>query len=150
MSGIYDFQTNGIGIGLRGYFPINAVDRLALSPQVSYFPSFNVVTEFYAGLAAQYTLAYVQNWDLYGLAAGYYDDWINYAKFDSKIARQNSFAGEIGGGIMRSVGCFHPFLEGRYDTRWKEAHIELGFLVTLGGGCFSLGHHGPDLCPAYF
>ena len=146
ISGIYDFQTNGIGVGARMYIPIARIDRLALSPQIDYFPPSNIVHELYAGLSVQYTVMYIRNWNLYGLAAGYYNRWLNYQKFDTKIAKQNSFAGEVGGGLMRAIGCFHPFVEVRYDTRWREAHLEVGFLVSFGD-CF---HHAPDLCPAYY
>ncbi len=138
---IYNFQTDGFGGEVRGYFPLSY--RLAVSPQFFVFP-VNIVHEFYLGLSAQYTVLFIKNWHLYGLAAGYYNDWYNYANFDSKIAKQNNFAGEVGGGIMRTYGCLRPYLEGRFDTKWKEARIHLGVLISFND-CFA-----PKVyCPAY-
>jgi len=141
IGGIYNFQTNGIGAELRAYIPI--VDKLAVSPQVSIFPS-NVVHEFYAGLSVQYTLFDIRNWHLYALGAAYYNNWYNYTSFDTKIAKQNNFAEDVGAGLMRSFGCLKPYIEGRYDIKWKEARLHIGILISFND-CFAPKQH----CPAY-
>jgi hypothetical protein len=143
LSGIYDFQTNGIGIGARAYFPLT--ERLAVSPQVAYFPSFNTIHELYAGLSAQYTLLFFPNWHVYALGAGYYNLWMNYSDYIGKVAKPNNFAGEAGVGIMKTYGCLKPFAEVRYDAKWVEIHLQLGILISFGD-CF---FKAPDLCPAY-
>jgi hypothetical protein len=142
LSGIYDFQTNGIGFGARAYIPLT--ERLAVSPQFAYFPPFNAIHEIYAGVSAQFKVLYIRNWHVYALAAGYYNRWLNYTNFDSKIARSNNIAGEFGVGIMKTIACIHPFAELRYDQKWKEAHLQIGFLISFGD-CYS----APHLCPAY-
>lgn len=138
---IYNFQTDGIGAEVRGYFPIRG--RLALSPQFLIFPT-NIVHEFYLGLSAQYTLFDIRNWHLYALGAAYYNDWYNYANFDSKVAKQNNFDYQVGGGLMRAIGCLKPYIEARYDGKWKEARLHVGILISFND-CFAPRQN----CPAY-
>jgi hypothetical protein len=141
IGGIYNFQTDGIGADIRAYIPLTY--RLTVSPQFFIFPT-NIVHEFYAGVSLQYTVLFIRNWQLYALGAGYYNNWYNYSSFDSKIAKPNNFSGEVGAGFMRSHGCLKPFIEGRYDTKWMEARLHIGILISFND-CFSPRH----LCAAY-
>ncbi len=144
-SGIYDFQTNGFAVGVRGYLPLT--NRFAISPQVNYFLPSNIVREFYAGAAFQYTFMKVKKWDVYGLAAVYYNRWQNYSNFEGKLAKLNNIAEEAGIGMMRNKGCLTPFAEGRYNFKWKEAHLQLGILFTF---CDCLKQNNTTTnCPAW-
>jgi hypothetical protein len=141
----YDFQTNGLGTGLRAYIPVRK-GRLAISPQLTYYFPFNKITEYYAGLAVQYDLLPGRKWTVYPLLAAYYDRWINYSDYIGSVARANNFSEEAGIGIMKGNGCLRPFLEGRYDFKWSEFNMQAGLLFFFGD-CFN---RAPDLCPAYF
>jgi hypothetical protein len=138
---IYDFQTNGIGFGARAYIPLT--ERIAVSPQFSWFPPFNTVHEYYVGLSGQYKFFSLTNWHFYALAALYYDRWQNAADFHGKIAKPNNIAEELGVGIMKTYACLKPFLEARYDFKWKEVNVQAGIMISFGD-CFQ-----PHLCPAY-
>jgi len=143
-SAVYNFQTNGIGAGVRAYIPITY--RIAISPQVHYFFPSNPINEIYAGLALQYSLLPERKWDVYPLAGVYYDNWLNSEKFQGTIVKQNNLAEQIGLGIMRGQGCWRPFAECRYDIKWKECNVQLGLLFSFGD-CFD--DSAPDRCPAY-
>lgn len=142
LGGIYNFQTNGFGIDTRAYIPLTY--RIAVSPQFHYFIPMTI-HEFYAGLAIQYSLFPERKWTIYPLISAYYNNWVNYNNFEGTIAKQNNLAPEVGLGLMKRTGCLRPFLEGRYDTKWKEANIHLGILFSFGG-CYS---RTIDQCPAY-
>jgi hypothetical protein len=143
-SAIYDFQSNGIGIGARAYFPLT--ERFAVSPQVAYFPPFNSIHELYAGASLQFAFLFFQEWHMYLLGSGYYNRWFNARDYSGTAAKPNNFAPEGGLGIMKTYGCLKPFAEGRYDTKWKEFHVQLGILLSFGD-CFIPS--GRDRCPAY-
>ncbi len=141
IGGVYDFQTNGLGLGVRAYIPIT--DRFAVSPQLAWFPPFNKIHEVYVGAAAQYAIYFMTSWHFYALGAVYYDRWQNAGDFHGKIAKVNNIAEEGGVGIMRTFGCLKPFFEARYDVKWKEANVQAGIMISFGD-CFQ-----PHLCPAY-
>ena len=143
VSGIYDFQTNGFGAGLRAYIPINK--KIAVSPQVHYFLPFNEIHELYAGVAVQYKLFSFKKFVLYPLAAGYYNRWVNYANFEPPKAKLDNIGEEVGLGIMKEKGCIRPFVEQRYDIKWKEYIFHIGVLFSFGD-CIGRRH---GLCPAY-
>ncbi len=140
----YDFQTNGIGAGLRAYIPVKG--QLAISPQVSYFFPFNAITEYYAGMAVQYDLLPKRNWTIYPLVAAYYNRWINYSDYIGSVAKPNNFSEEAGLGMMKGYGCIRPFAEARYDFKWAEFNVQAGLLFFFGD-CFG---RSVDVCPAYF
>lgn len=143
-SGVYDFQTNGFGAGVRAYIPIT--DRLAFSPQVHYFFPFNTIHELLAGATIQYSLFPARRWTLYPLAGVYYNRWVNYSDFTGSVAKPNNIAEEAGLGLMRNKGCVRPFIEQRYNFKWKEFDLQAG-LLFFWGDCFFRG--APDRCPAY-
>src|ERR1035437_6234751 len=138
---IYNFQTNGIGAGVRAVVPVNY--RIAISPQIFYFFPFNDIHEFYAGGAVQYSVLYFLNWNVYALGGIYYNRWINYTNFEGKIVKPNNMAEEVGIGLSKSESCLKPFIEYRYDIKWKEQSIHLGILYSFGD-C-----NKPHLCNAY-
>jgi hypothetical protein len=140
----YDFQTNGLGAGIRAYIPVR--QNLAFSPQFNYFFPFDKITEYYAGGALQYDLLPKRRWTIYPLIAAYYDRWINSSDFTGPVAKPNNFAVEAGLGIMKGYGCWRPFAEIRYDFKWTEFNAQAGLLFFFGD-CFK---RAQDVCPAYF
>src|ERR1039457_5874409 len=75
-SGIYNFQTNGIGAGARVEFRL--YKRLSAVPQVMYFPAFNKVHEFFGGVNLHYTIIKYRKWKGYLIAGGSANSWFNY------------------------------------------------------------------------
>lgn len=130
---IYNFQTSGIGLGLRAEYPLESIDLLdgvSLVPQVSYFPGFNDVHEFYLGASAHLTYYTLKRFKFYGLINLSYNGWINYEDSGSRKARFSNPGVELGAGITTNR-CVRPFLEIRYNAWWREATIQLGFIYTL-------------------
>jgi len=145
VSGIYNFQTTGIGIGARAEYILTG--RIILSPQIAYFLPFNKINELYAGMAINVALMGYGKWYLYALGGGYYDRWINYASFNNDKAKPNNFAMEAGAGIAKGTGCLRPFIEQRYDFKWKEENFRVGIMLYFAEcrGKTTQGY----LCPAY-
>jgi hypothetical protein len=142
---IYNFQTEGFGADLRVRIPL--VKRLYAVPEVSYFPGFNEYHELYAGAALQYDLLNFGKWHFYILGAGYYNDWINADDFAPGQKKRHNFAPEAGGGLVRNNGCLRPFIENRYDFKWKEDNLRIG-IYWYPGSCSGSGNR-KDKCPAY-
>lgn len=143
VEGAYDFQTNGFGVGIRGYIPLTS--RIAVVPQILYFMPFNEIHELYAGASVQYKLFYIKKFVVYPLVAGSYNRWINYTDYTPPKARLDNWAGEVGLGIMKDKGCLRPFAEQRYNAKWKEFTFHIGLYVSFGD-CFGNKH---SVCPAY-
>jgi hypothetical protein len=131
---IYNFQTNSIGLGLRAEYPlesINLLDGVSLVPQISYFPSFNEITEFYIGSSVHlgiYTIN--KKWSFYGLLNLSYNGWINYDDSGMRNARFSNLGIEGGVGVTMKR-CVRPFLELRYNAWWRESNIQLGIIYTI-------------------
>jgi hypothetical protein len=126
-SAIYNFQTEGFGTELRAH--IYLLDQLVLAPEVSYFPSFNIIHEMYAGLAVHYEFPILNEYSPYIALGAWYNDWINAEKFAIGVKKKNNFAPEAGFGIVRNTGCFRPYIEYRYDMKWQEGNLRIGILV---------------------
>lgn len=141
--GIYNFQSNGIAAELRAFIPVT--ERIAVSPQIHYFFPFNDIHEYYAGLALQYSLFPNRIWTIYPLAAAYYNRWQNSDDFTGSVAKPNNISEKVGIGIMKNTGCLRPYVEQRYDFKWKEFNLHLGVLLYFGD-CYTWS---PDRCPAY-
>ncbi len=139
---IYNFQTESIGAGAR--VSIYPNHRLSIVPQFSYFFAFNKVNEYYAGLALEYKFIIRDKVHFYALAHGAYDNWINYAKSPMKDAKPNNFDLEGGVGVSTN-GCLRPFLEFRYNARFRESNLHLGILYIFG--CNNRSRR--DRCDAY-
>lgn len=143
---LHNFQTNGTAIDLRAGFPI--IGNLYVSPRFSYFPAFNDIHEFYAGTDLDFYLPLKRTLVPYVYAGGYYNNWINSSDYQNKISRKNNFVFEGGAGIILSFKCFYPFLEYRYDTKWKEGSVGAGLLLRLGE-CVNMKSGGARNCPRF-
>lgn len=126
---MYNFQTEGWGAGARViFFPNN---RLSFTPQFAYYFPFNKVNEYYAGVALEYKFIRRQRFNIYAIAHGAYDSWLNYDVSPMKTAHLNNWDFEGGLGISTNT-CLRPFLEYRYNTRFLETHLRLGVLYVFG------------------
>lgn len=122
---IYNFATEGFGLDLRAKIP--TINRLSVVPEVSYYPAFNNYHELYAGAALHYeVLTLFGSYNLYAAGGGYYNNWLNADDFAPGQKKQNNFAPEAGGGLVRNHGCIRPFIEDRYDFKWKENNLRIG------------------------
>jgi hypothetical protein len=138
---IYNFMTEGIGAELRAKIPLPP-RRLFVVPEVSYFPSFNPYHELYAGAALHYELFNVKWMTFYLAGGGYYNKWFNWDEF-TLDKKEDNFVYEAGAGVVRNRGCIRPFIEDRYDFKWKENNLHIG-IYWYPGSC-----HGKVDCPAF-
>jgi hypothetical protein len=139
---MYNFQTESFGAGARAnIFPNN---RLSFVPQASYYFAFNKVEEYYLGLSLEYKVIQREKVNLYALAHGAYNNWLSYERSPMKGAKPNNWNGELGIGISNNK-CLRPFLEYRYNFKFKETHLRLGFLYIFGCS----GKDKADRCAAY-
>jgi hypothetical protein len=127
---IYNFATEGFGADLRVKIPVRG--HLFAVPEVSYFPSFNRYHELYAGVALHYEIIAISTYKLYLAGGGYYNSWLNADDFVLGQRKQNNFVPEAGAGLVRSSGCIRPFIENRYDFKWKENNLRIGILFYPG------------------
>lgn len=130
---IYNLKTNGFGFGIRSEFPIHSIDLLegfSLVPQVSYFPGFNNVSEFYLGSSIHLGVYSLDKWIFYGLANVSYKAWINYEDSSDPDAKFSNLALDGGVGVTRN-SCWRPFLELRLNAIGFEPSIRLGVLYTF-------------------
>jgi hypothetical protein len=130
---IYNFRTKGIGLDARAEFPLKSIhllEGLSIVPQVSYFPAFNNITEFYAGSSAHLGLYKLNKWIFYGLVNVSYKGWINYDESNDPDARFSNLALEGGIGITRKK-CVRPFLELKLNTIGIEPTVRIGMLYTI-------------------
>ena len=142
MEGIYNFQTSSIGVGARFEMPLR---YFSVVPQVSYFPAFNKVSEFYAGASLHANILKMKKWTTYGILHGAYNGWLNYSSSPMKDAKFTNWDAEVGAGI-KTNGCLFPVMEYRYNFKWKEATLRVGVAYTIG--CKSKKGIGTT-CPAY-
>lgn len=142
VEGIYNFQTSSIGVGGRFEMPFR---YFSVVPQLSYFPSFNKVTEFYAGASLHANILKAKKWTGYGILHGAFNGWLNYSSSPMKDAKFANWDAEVGLGL-RTNGCIFPFVEGRYNFKWQEATIHLG--VAYSFGCKKKKGVGTT-CPVY-
>src|ERR1035437_3069514 len=72
---MYNFQTESFGAGARvNIFPNN---KLSFVPQISYYPAFNTIHEYYFGLGAEYKFIRKNKFNIYAIGHGAYDSWLN-------------------------------------------------------------------------
>ena len=138
---VYNFQTAGFGGDLRARIPV--YNRMFIVPEVSYYPSFNPYHEMYAGAALHYELFSLGGYDFYLLGAPYYNNWINADDFAPTLRKQHNFTPEAGAGLVRYWGCLRPFIETRYDFKWKENNLRIG-IYWYPGSC---GKNKKEKCP---
>lgn len=138
---MYNIQTKGIGIGVRGQFPI--VKNLSVVPQLYYFPSFNKVNEMFIGANLHYEWRRWQSITPYVAAGAFYNRWMNAERSGYLTAKPNNFIPEIGVGILFLNHCWRPFIEQRYTPVWKEGTFRLG-IMWYPSMCSGKGHLGTN------
>ena len=144
---MYNFQTEGIGAGARvSIFPNNI---LSFVPQFSYYPGFNKIHEYYFGLGLEYKFIRTNRFNFYAIGHGAYDSWMNYESSPMKGAQKSNWDFEGGVGVSTNK-CLRPFLEYRYNVRFRETHLRLGILYIFGcKGGESKKWKRSKICPAY-
>jgi hypothetical protein len=104
---IYNFQTESYAAGLRvNFFPKSIVSFV---PEFSYYFPFNKITEYYAGLAIECKIIGTDKYNLYAIAHGAYNSWLNYESSGFKGAQRSNWNLEGGAGISTSK-CLRPFI----------------------------------------
>ena len=139
-SGIYNFQTTGVGAGAR--VSIYPARQLSIVPQGSYYFGFNKVHEFYIGLGLEYKLLRTMRFNIYAIGHGAYNHWLNPGVSGLDGASPANWNLEGGLGIS-TIGWIRPFLEYRYNIRFQETHLQLGLLYIFGR------RKNPGACPAF-
>ncbi len=139
---IYNFKPKSLGFGIRGEIPI-IEDQLSVVPQISYFPafSFSQVKDFNAGVAVHYAPFNFAIVSPYILAAGGYNKRTFLANSGKLGEAASTWSGELGLGV-RMETCWRPFLELRYNFKWKEPTVRLGIMYMFN--CKE-----DKKCPAY-
>jgi len=120
----FNFQTVGAAIDLRAKIPV--YKNTYITPRLAYFPGANNIHEYYFGADANYHPYQYKKLKPYVYLGGYYDRWINADDFVSNKAKKNNFVFEGGTGVVFDLGCLNPYIEYRYDTKWKEGTMGLG------------------------
>ncbi len=145
----YNYQTKGIAPEIRVEIPV--FGNAAITPRLSYFPGFNTVHELFLGIDANYHYPIIKKFSFYSLLGVYYDHWVNSDDFTSTVAKKSNVVIQAGAGVEYNRGCLNPFLEHRYDFKWKEGTTVLGIKFNFGKCGFGGrgGGRGSDLCPAY-
>jgi len=145
VAAVYNFQTNGLGASLRAEIPRG---QISLVPQIAYYPSFNEITELYAGLSLHLNVVSYGDITLYGIANASYNGWFNYDEFQMKKAKLSNIDAEVGLGLKKGK-CLRPFTELRYNFKWKEANFRIGIMYFFN--CDKKGKRKKKAvsCPAY-
>ncbi len=148
--GVYNFQTESVGAGARvNIYPNN---KLSFVPQFTYYFGFNKIQEYYLGLGLEYKILPVNKFDFYVIGHGAYNSWLNYKESAMKGAKQTNWNLEFGGGVTTRK-CLRPFLEYRYNLKFRETHLRLGLLYIFGcsgnGSAIFKKNGNSKLCPAY-
>ena len=146
VSGIYNFQSGGIGIGVRAVILINS--RIDIVPQYNIYPGFNRYNEYYIGGALHYNFFATYDWKVYGLLAGSYNNWKNSEEYSAQAGIKSNLAIEPGIGIVRDNSCLKPFAEARYNVDWKEFNVRVGVLFNIFYCYFGNAGRRPE-CGAY-
>lgn len=141
---IYNFQTKSYGTELRGAFPLS--NRFTFVPEISYFFSFNPIHELYAGATLHYDFFYFESFNPYLTVGAFYNAWFNADVYAAGEKKKNNFSTEAGIGIIRNNGCIRPFIEDRYDIKWKEGNLRVGFLWFFN----ACGGVKKEKCPAVY
>jgi len=151
-SAIYNFQTKSVGFGLR--LNMKPSNGFRVIPQFAYYPSFNKINEYYAGLGFEINLYKVKKFNFYMLLHGGYNHWSNSSVSKMEGAQVNNWVGEGGIGIVTRKGCWRPFAEFRYNLKWKETNFRIGIMLVFGCndkgyGAINKRRRRPVSCPAY-
>jgi len=131
---LYNIQSESLGFGARLSFYPNRT--LSIVPQLSYYPGFNKVNEFNVGLGLEVKFLPIGAYYFYLIGHGGYNSWNNYHESPMLDAKKANWNLEGGLGISNRK-CLRPFLEYRYNVRFMETHLQLGFLYIFN--CKSSG-----------
>ncbi len=126
---VYDFQSNGIAPEFRTQIPV--YNQFFVTPRIVYFLPFNAIHELYAGFDVSYHYPAYRKFIFYNFIGAYFNYWFNYAKFNSKVARQTSISIEGGAAMEINIGNVTPYLEGRYNSKWREGLIVFGVKIKM-------------------
>ena len=144
--GLYNFQTKGAAWDIRARIPV--YKDIFISPRFSDFPVFNRIHEYYLGTDAGIKINKKHNVQPYAYVGGYYNNWMNsYDFYYNPKAQKNNFVFEGGAGIIFCVRCFRPYIEYRYDTKWKEGSLGAGILFNWS--CFRSKKASEKTCPKF-
>lgn len=145
LSAIYNFQTESFAPGIRAEI---IKGQVSIVPQISYYPSFNKISEFYAGASLHLNVISYGDITMYAIANGSYNGWINYEGSAKKNAKFSNWGAEVGAGIKKGK-CIRPFIELRYNFKWKEANLGIGVMYFFN--CSKKGNRKKKAvsCPAY-
>lgn len=140
-TGMYNLQSESFGLGMRCVFRPHK--KIQIVPQASYFFAFNKVHEWTFGAAINAQLLSKGRWSSYSIIHGGFNQWMSYQNSKLKNARLNNWNAEIGAGVSRGKSV-KLFLEWRYNIKFQEAHLQLGFLFSP-----KLGSTKKEKCAAY-
>ncbi len=147
----YNPQTKSVAVGFR--LNIKPSQNLRFVPQALYYPafSFNKIHEYHIGLGVEYTVFKNKIVNLYPLLNVGYNAWLNTDDSDMKDAKSGTYLLELGAGISFTQSSVRPFLETRYNIKWKETSVHIGLLFVLGGNSRykKRNRRRPVICPAY-
>lgn len=129
---MYNFQTESVGFGARVNFYPNST--VSIVPQVTYYPGFNKINEYFFGLGLEYKIVRTNRYNFYLLGHGAYNLWVNYEESTLENAQASNWNFDAGAGITTN-NCLRPFLEYRYNFKFQETHLRLGLLYVFG--CYS-------------
>ena len=129
-SAMWNFQTESLGVGARVNFGPN--NTISYVPQFTYYSLFiGSITEWMRGLQIEAKVIRGNTLNWYLLAHGAYDHWSNPNTAIMEDAQTRNWNLEGGGGLTTNW-CLRPFLECRYNLKFRETHLRLGVLYVFG------------------
>jgi len=140
---LYNLQTESFAGGLRVEIPYK---RISFIPQLTYYPSFNKISEYYLGVATHLDFIGTAKWKLYAIGMISYNRWSNFTSKPQLKAKPNNWDAEFGIG-WTTKRCIRPFVEYRYNLKWKETNLGIGIIYTFR--CKSSKKRGSISCPGH-
>jgi len=140
---LYNPQTESFAGGLRVEIPYK---RISFIPQLTYYPSFNKISEYYLGVATHLDFMGTAKWKLYAIGMASYNRWSNYSSKPQLKAKPNNWDAEFGIG-WTTRRCIRPFIEYRYNIKWRETNLGIGIIYTFR--CSSRKKRGSISCPGH-
>ena len=129
--GFHNFQTESNASEVRMRFHMSG--NLYAVPRFSYYFPGNKIHEYYAGADLHYHLSKRGKLQPYLLGGAYFNNWINHEQYGAPTRKKFNIAPEAGCGILFNIGCrIKPYIEYRYDIRWREASLGAGLYLSFG------------------
>lgn len=123
---IYNLPLSEIGIGARAHYIID--NHWILSPQLNYFIPIGQIHEINLNLHGTYLFNPWSRYTPYLTAGPYFNYWINHSESGHPKAKPFNMAAELGGGVLKNLGCMRPFAEWRFNAKWSESNVRIGFI----------------------